>query len=503
MLTMTKIFAQPAKEIQKQFALPYTPGEQQVALLLATAERLESGKKVALFPGAAGTGKTTTLKVLLAALEAAGKSVTVAAPTHKAAGRASECLDGRSVTTVHRVTYAGAQEVIEEDEEFASELDFNTREAGSAEVGNVLVIDEASMVGERVGMDLMAALPAATQIIAVGDGHQLPPVNELGYFALLQAEVQLTDVFRQEEGSPVLRAATTLRETGFPMTFSSLHPHWRDGQNICTSAGVSMAWNSIGQAAMRYAGAFRRTGGDVAAICGVNVTRVKLNDAIRAQLGFSGREHGPAAGERLVCRAGGNGLSTSEIVSVVETKPYNFGDFGRGWFCTVQKEGGFKMTVALLDSVWNYHGSNLQDLKNRGLVGKTLRRDLERGLGAEAGLVSKVDVTARCEAYRASKGKAPSQWLVSRWEGEQLLELGAFATFLTRFQVQVDTGYAITCHAAQGSQYHTVYVIADCVDFMARGDFSSPADLYRWGYTALTRAVAQCYIVGKSKHGGW
>ena len=57
--------------------------------------------------------------------------------------------------------------------------------------------------------------------------------------------------------------------------------------------------------------------------------------------------------------------------------------------------------------------------------------------------------------------------------------------------------------AAQGSQYHTVYVIADCVDFMARGAYGSPADLYRWGYTALTRAVAQCYIVGKSKHGGW
>jgi ATP-dependent exoDNAse (exonuclease V) alpha subunit len=48
-----------------------------------------------------------------------------------------------------------------------------------------------------------------------------------------------------------------------------------------------------------------------------------------------------------------------------------------------------------------------------------------------------------------------------------------------------DYGYAITGHLAQGSQYSSVLVVADCMGF---------SDAQSWLYTAVTRAIDRVVI---------
>ena len=73
----------------------------------------------------------------------------------------------------------------------------------------LVIIDECSMVDERMGADLLSF---GTKVLVLGDPYQLPPVGGGGYFTNGDPDVMLTDIHRQAEGNPILKMASEIRE---------------------------------------------------------------------------------------------------------------------------------------------------------------------------------------------------------------------------------------------------------------------------------------------------
>ncbi|MCK0106728.1 exodeoxyribonuclease V subunit alpha [Marinobacter sp. S0848L] len=162
---------------------------QKLACALAALSRFS------VITGGPGTGKTTTVVKLLAALQAiAGESperagrkyrIRLAAPTGKAAARLNESIAGAvsklpltelpggiqqddiptKVTTLHRLL--GSR---------PNSRKFRHHQDNPLMV-DILVIDEASMVDVDLMASVFDALPAQTQLILLGDKDQLASVD--------------------------------------------------------------------------------------------------------------------------------------------------------------------------------------------------------------------------------------------------------------------------------------------------------------------------------------
>lgn len=86
---------------------------------------------------------------------------------------------------------------------------FSLNEDTEARQASLIILDECSMVDERMGIDLESL---GVPIIVLGDPAQLPPVGGGGYFTNRQPRTLLTEIHRQARESGILRAATDVRE---------------------------------------------------------------------------------------------------------------------------------------------------------------------------------------------------------------------------------------------------------------------------------------------------
>ena len=87
--------------IQEMLELPFELDGEKRELLAYIFEELDAGAPIVRLVGAAGTGKTTALNIVLKILNACSSSYTLAAPTHMALSRAKEATgitDGMTVT---------------------------------------------------------------------------------------------------------------------------------------------------------------------------------------------------------------------------------------------------------------------------------------------------------------------------------------------------------------------------------------------------------------------
>jgi exodeoxyribonuclease V alpha subunit len=125
---------------------------------------------VFILTGAPGTGKTFTLKRIIAQFTAWNYRIALAAPTGKAAKRMSEMIDLPAMT-IHRLL--GPEPRVHDGELY---FGFITG-AGNPLPIDLLVVDEFSMVDISLAASLFRAVATGTRVLIVGDHYQLPSVG--------------------------------------------------------------------------------------------------------------------------------------------------------------------------------------------------------------------------------------------------------------------------------------------------------------------------------------
>ena len=173
----------------------------------ADAIRQAATAKVMVLTGGPGTGKTTTTHGIISAYKAYGMRILLAAPTGRAAKRMTEAT-GLEAKTIHRLLECKPPEGYQKDEENPLE-------------GDVLIVDECSMIDIVLMNSLLKAIPPTMRLILVGDIDQLPSVGagnvlrdiiDSGAFPV----VRLTRIFRQAQTSRIIMNAHRINEGKIP-----------------------------------------------------------------------------------------------------------------------------------------------------------------------------------------------------------------------------------------------------------------------------------------------
>lgn len=136
----------------------------------------------------------------------------------------------------------------------------------------LVIIDECSMVDEKMGEDL---LHFGAKVLVLGDPAQLPPVMGGGYFTAQEPDVLLTEIHRQAADNPIVHLATAIRR-GDGLALGSY-----GDSRVVSKLEPEMVMESD------------------QLLVGMNRTRHAANRRIRQLAGHEGVV--PCAGERLVC----------------------------------------------------------------------------------------------------------------------------------------------------------------------------------------------------------
>ncbi len=173
----------------------------------ANAIRQAAFSKVMVLTGGPGTGKTTTTQGIIAAFRMYGLKILLAAPTGRAAKRMTEAT-GLEAKTIHRLLECKPPEGYQKNEENPLE-------------GDVLIVDECSMIDILLMNSLLKAVPANMRLVLIGDIDQLPSVGagnvlrdiiDAGRFPV----VRLKRIFRQAKESRIILNAHRMNEGRMP-----------------------------------------------------------------------------------------------------------------------------------------------------------------------------------------------------------------------------------------------------------------------------------------------
>jgi len=186
-------------------------GESQVALTEQQREAVRAAltSKVSILTGGPGTGKTTTLRTVIAALRTTGHRFLLCSPTGRAAKRLSEAT-GQPAQTIHRLLGFSPGEGFSSNEENPLDTD-------------MVVVDEASMIDLPLFYSLLRAIAPDTHLLLVGDVDQLPSVGagDVLRDVIRSGVVPVTRlglIFRQAETSLIIQNAHRINQGQPPDT---------------------------------------------------------------------------------------------------------------------------------------------------------------------------------------------------------------------------------------------------------------------------------------------
>ena len=162
--------------------------------------------KVLVLTGGPGTGKTTTTLGIISAYRQAGAKVLLAAPTGRAAKRMSE-VTNMTAKTIHRLLEARPPSGFGRNKDYPLE-------------GDVLIVDECSMIDILLMNSLLKAIPETMTLILVGDVDQLPSVGAGKVLSdILESGVvpfvKLDKIFRQAQTSKIIMNAHRINKGSY------------------------------------------------------------------------------------------------------------------------------------------------------------------------------------------------------------------------------------------------------------------------------------------------
>lgn len=163
--------------------------------------------------------------------------------------------------------------LIETERKHLSNPSFSLNSLSEIKNASLVVIDECSMVDERMGNDL---LTFKVPILVLGDPAQLPPVKGGGFFTNVEhPDFMLTEIHRQARDNPILELATLVR-TGKPISLGQY------GDSSVVSSITAKDALGVDQI-----------------LVGKNATRHSSNKRMRSLKGIDSEY--PTQNDRLVC----------------------------------------------------------------------------------------------------------------------------------------------------------------------------------------------------------
>ena len=449
---------------------PYDATPCQTSLLHSLADFLcgDDGD-ILVVNGYAGTGKTSAMAAVVAALKELQVPSVLLAPT----GRSAKVLSlyaGHAASTIHKFIYR--QKSIGSADGFGS---FSL--APNKARNTLFIVDEVSLIGISSSegsafgsgdllADLIAFVRSGTdcRLVLMGDAAQLPPVGLDASPALSRdymlrfggvSFANLTTVVRQAADSGILMNATHLRELLDSM----------DGPVDLTDLGLTPRSPDIqrlsdGELLDTLSDAYSRYGEDeVVVLCRSNKRAGRYNLGIRGQVLY--REEQLTRGEKLMV------VKNHYLEGLEGTDYIANGDIGTlVWIRHFEERYGLHFADACL-SFPDYGG---QEVEMKVLL-DTLTSD------------------APSLDYTASQALWQGVWadydhITNKKKRFEAVRSDPFYSAL-----QIKYAHAITTHKAQGGQWQCVFI-----DNPFWQDFLVPDDI-KWLYTALTRAISQVYLV--------
>lgn len=250
-----------------------------------------------ILAGYAGTGKTTLMQYFINQQD---EPVLCCAPTGKAASVLQAKLTNAKVCTVHSALYKPVsasvahlqllesmllhnpndiklqQQVLAERQRLSKRnVTFALKEETSILPGQLVIVDEASMVTRKMQEDFAAT---GARVIFVGDPGQLPPVMDKGFFETFPIDAMLSEVQRQAYDSPIIRTSMQIRE-GRSIPYNDAGAFRRMRKTNFPYA----RWNEFDQI-----------------ITGSNISRKKINAWFRRQK-WPKPSWWPSTGDKLIC----------------------------------------------------------------------------------------------------------------------------------------------------------------------------------------------------------
>lgn len=369
--------------------------------------------------GYAGTGKTFLISLLRK--ELSRKNIAFCAFT----GKASSVLKNKLIEndsfyskdfvgTIHSLIYIPEVKFDKKTKKLVitkwikkESLDFD-----------LIFVDEASMINVSLWNDLLSyKIP----IIAVGDHGQLPPIGDQ-FNLMSNPEYILNEVKRQALENPIIRLTQDVRN-GKEIPYG-----FYDKSN---NGVFKLPWNS--QECKTLFDKLDFTSDDIVILCGLNKTRVMINQMIRDRLGFSQKE--PYPGEKIIF------LKNNYI-----SKVFN-GTVGKNLFLLYEAPNVYKMTILLEGYEQPYTG-----LVYDGCFGKE-------------------QYSNESEKIQEHKYKK-----IIKDSGHSSIDL-------------CDYGYCLSVHKSQGSEFKKVVV------FQERSYYWDDEYMKKWLYTASSRAKEKLFII--------
>jgi exodeoxyribonuclease-5 len=388
-------------------SLPFTLTDGQAAAD-AAVDRLMStrGFGMCVVAGYAGVGKSTLLRVFGEKYGSRGKPVCIA-PTGKAALRIREAtrLDA---STIHRWIYAPKEDPA------TGIVKFMPRQLQEIQLppSKMVLLDEASMVGPEVWKDVYQVCKKLdVKLVCVGDAFQLPPVQapNAAPFSILSPEfarhhgaerIELTEVLRQAQGSPTIRASMKLRAGWGLRALDELRPISMDRfAHVATEV--------------------RRAGG--VTICHKNTTRAAINAGVRMMLGINDEQ--PQPGEPLVV------LKNTYEAGLVNGESCEF--------------GGWEIVPDVFERVFDRY-KNVEEATRFGAT----------RVGADQ---TRVVISLEELHCRLSAGPRAIEIAAATWARVNRVLAGDTVAPL----LHANFGYGWTAHKAQGSEWPYVLVVVE------------------------------------------
>lgn len=203
----TSVLNKKIKKIEQLQSIKLADNQRQ-----AVREAMTNG--VLVITGGPGTGKTTTINIIINLLEEEGNEIMLAAPTGKAAKRMTEAT-GKDAQTLHRLLEINYLQDNNKRQNFGRNED-NPIEA------DVVIVDETSMVDIMLMNSLLHAVAPGTKLILAGDADQLPSVGAGNVLKdIIKSNciktVRLNEIFRQAEESAIIMNAHRINNGSYPI----------------------------------------------------------------------------------------------------------------------------------------------------------------------------------------------------------------------------------------------------------------------------------------------